>query len=151
MRQIFQKNQCPCKNRRGCNRTYKKNAAFFLADLAASVVYDIELLDEAVSIAAKTTISGFDIIFITCAKITDSVLITDDKRMHDAAKSMRIRSEPLRRMRMLYCFGGKFASAGVTTVPAGFSLLKRKIYASVGVAKSAAPAENNTLSTTDML
>ena len=63
-----------------------------------NILYDTDFLDEATSIAAKTKISGFDSIFITCAKITNSVLITDDKNMHDAAGKVGVKSKLLREM-----------------------------------------------------
>jgi predicted nucleic acid-binding protein len=50
-----------------------------------NIIYDINILSETIKIASKIKISGFDSIFITCAKITNSTLITDDKKMFDAA------------------------------------------------------------------
>ena len=64
-----------------------------------NIIYDTDFLDEAVKIASKTKISGFDSVFIACAKITDSVLITDDKKMHDAALKIGIEAKFLRDMR----------------------------------------------------
>ncbi len=61
-----------------------------------NIVYDTDLLDEAVRIAAKTRISGFDSIFIACAKVTNSILITDDKKMFDAAIKVGINAKLLR-------------------------------------------------------
>ena len=61
-----------------------------------NIIYDINLLNEAVKIASKTKISGFDSIFITCAKVTNSMLITDDKKMYDAAINLGIKSKLLR-------------------------------------------------------
>lgn len=61
-----------------------------------NIIYDINLLDEAVKIASRTKSSGFDSIFITCAKITNSTLITDDKKMFDAAVKIGIKAKLLR-------------------------------------------------------
>ena len=61
-----------------------------------NIIYDINFLNEAVKIASKTKISGFDSIFITCAKVTNSMLITDDKKMYDAAINLGIKSKLLR-------------------------------------------------------
>ena len=63
-----------------------------------NILYDTDILDEAISIAAKTKISGFDSIFISCAKITNSVLITDDKKMYTAAGKVGVKSKLLREM-----------------------------------------------------
>ncbi|ODS42860.1 MAG: hypothetical protein MSIBF_06220 [Candidatus Altiarchaeales archaeon IMC4] len=60
------------------------------------ILHDVYLLDDAVRIAAKTKISGFDSVFIACARITDSTLITDDKGMYDAALKAGIRAKLLR-------------------------------------------------------
>ena len=61
-----------------------------------NIIHDTSFLNEAVKIAAKIHVSGFDSIFIACAKLTDSTLITDDKTMHDAAISLGIDSKLLR-------------------------------------------------------
>jgi predicted nucleic acid-binding protein len=63
-----------------------------------NIVYDFYLLEEAVRIAAKTRISGFDSIFIACAKITDSTLFTDDKGMYEAALKVGVKVKLLRDM-----------------------------------------------------
>ena len=61
-----------------------------------NIIFDIELLDKAVGIAAQTKISGFDSIFIACAKFSNSTLITDDKKMFDAAVKVGIKAKLLR-------------------------------------------------------
>ena len=43
-------------------------------------------------------ISGFDSIFIACAKITDSTLFTDDKKMYEAALKVGVKAKLLRDM-----------------------------------------------------
>ena|SRR3989344_1855470 len=63
-----------------------------------AIVHDSELMDESVKIAVKTRASGFDNLFIACAKITGSMLITDDKKMHDAAVKIGVPSRLLRAM-----------------------------------------------------
>jgi hypothetical protein len=74
----------------------KKNADFIKS--ISRIVSENELVDEAISIAADTKISGFDSTFIACAKITNSMLITDDKKMHQAAVKAGIKSKLLREM-----------------------------------------------------
>jgi len=61
-----------------------------------TIIYDICLLEESIRIAARTKISGFDSIFIACAKITDSILITDDKKMYEAAVKAGVETKLLR-------------------------------------------------------
>ena len=63
-----------------------------------NIIYDISLISEAVKVASQTKISGFDAIFITCAKVTDSILITDDKNMYGAAINIGIKAKLLRDM-----------------------------------------------------
>ena len=63
-----------------------------------NIIYDIDLLEEAVKIASKTKTSGFDSVFIACAKTTNSILITDDRKMHDAAIKVGVKSKLLRDM-----------------------------------------------------
>lgn len=61
-----------------------------------NIVYDVFIIEEAIRIAAQTKISGFDSLFIACAKLSDSILITDDKRMYDAAINIGINAKLLR-------------------------------------------------------
>lgn len=64
-----------------------------------NIVYDMYLLDEAIQIAAMTKISGFDSIFMACAKVTSSTLITDDKQMYESAVKAGIDAKLLRAIR----------------------------------------------------
>lgn len=61
-----------------------------------NIIYDTSFLNEAVKIAAEIHVSGFDSVFIACAKLTNSTLITDDKTMYDAAVNLSINSKLLR-------------------------------------------------------
>jgi len=63
-----------------------------------NILYDTHLLEEAVRIAAKTKISGFDAIYIACAGHTGSKLITDDSGMYEAAILAGVDAELLRNM-----------------------------------------------------
>ena len=82
--------------------TGDKNIGSETADLvrniATRIVNEAELLDEAISIAAETKTSGFDSIFIACAKATNSILITDDRRMYETALKLKIPAKFLRNM-----------------------------------------------------
>jgi predicted nucleic acid-binding protein len=62
-----------------------------------NILYDTHLL-EAVRIAAKTKISGFDALYIACAEHTGSKLITDDSGMYEAAILAGVDAELLRNM-----------------------------------------------------
>ncbi len=63
-----------------------------------NIIDEAALLEKAVEIAAKIKISGFDSLFIACAEITGSVLVTDDKGMHEAALKVGVKAELLRQM-----------------------------------------------------
>ncbi|MBN2251832.1 MAG: type II toxin-antitoxin system VapC family toxin [Candidatus Altiarchaeota archaeon] len=63
-----------------------------------NIIYDYYILDKAVKIAAKTKISGFDAVYIACAKTTRTTLVTDDKGMYEAAISAGINARLLRDM-----------------------------------------------------
>ena len=85
----------------GARLTGKEEKGIEVSDFVENhgkIVYDIDLMSEAVRIAAKTKISGFDSIFIACAKTTNSMLITDDKKMHEAADRVGVSSKLLREM-----------------------------------------------------
>lgn len=76
-----------------------RKAAETVSKLAFRTIGEGEFLEEAIAIAAKTKISGFDSIFIACAKLTGSILITDDKKMHEAALNAGVQAKLLREMR----------------------------------------------------
>ena|SRR3989338_1114709 len=61
-----------------------------------NIIFDVDFLDKAVGTAAQTKISGFDSIFIACAQLTGSLLITDDRKMFDAAVKIGIKAKLLR-------------------------------------------------------
>jgi predicted nucleic acid-binding protein len=46
---------------------------------------DAYLMERAIEIGMKTKASGFDVIFMACAEETGSMLITDDRKMHERA------------------------------------------------------------------
>ena len=64
-----------------------------------NIIYDMFLLNDAIRIAARTKSSGFDTIFIACAKLTDSTLITDDKKMYEAAIKTGVTAKLLRNIK----------------------------------------------------
>ena len=83
----------------GSRLTGKEERGIMASDYVkehGTIIYDICLLEESIRIAARTKISGFDSIFIACAKITDSILITDDKKMYEAAVKAGVETKLLR-------------------------------------------------------
>lgn len=61
-----------------------------------NIIHDVDFLDKSVIIASSTKISGFDSIFIACAQLTNSTLITDDRKMFDAAVKIGVSTMLLR-------------------------------------------------------
>ena len=47
---------------------------------------DMVLFERAIKIGIDTKASGFDVLFMACADITNSVLITDDRKQSEKAK-----------------------------------------------------------------
>ena len=86
----------------GARLTGKSERGIQASDYAkdyGNIIYDITLISEAVKIAVETKISGFDSVFIACAKITNSTLITDDKKMYESAQKLNIPAKLLREMK----------------------------------------------------
>lgn len=65
--------------------------AGFINSIATEIIDEGNILQQCIDVAATTKISGFDSIFITCAKITDSTLITDDKKMYESAVKIGVK------------------------------------------------------------
>ncbi len=83
----------------GARLTGKEERGILASDYVrehAEIIYDVNLLEEAIRVAAKTKISGFDSVFIACAKIANCLLITDDKKMYEAATKFGVRAKLLR-------------------------------------------------------
>ena len=57
---------------------------------------DMVLFDRAIKIGVETKASGFDVLFMACAEITNSVLITDDRKQSEKAKEYGLGTEFLR-------------------------------------------------------
>lgn len=54
-------------------------------------MYDTaDLLERSIEIGIATKASGFDVIFMACADMNDSLLITDDRKMHERARESGI-------------------------------------------------------------
>ncbi len=85
----------------GARLTGKEERGIQASDYAkehGNIVYDTALLEESVKVASKTKISGFDSVFVACAQITNSILVTDDRKMHEAAVKAGVKSKLLRDM-----------------------------------------------------
>jgi predicted nucleic acid-binding protein len=74
------------------------STARFAEDLAVQIIDEKIMLAECIDVAAQTKASGFDSVFIACAKTLGLPLITDDKGMYDAAIRMGVKAELLRDM-----------------------------------------------------
>jgi len=64
-----------------------------------SIFYsDVYLMEEAMKLGRKTGASGFDVLFLACAKKANAKLITDDKKMYEKAVKAGIEAELLREL-----------------------------------------------------
>jgi len=62
-----------------------------------SLLYsDVYLLEAAIDLGIITKASGFDVLFLACAKKADARLVTDDKKMYEKALRAGIEAELLR-------------------------------------------------------
>lgn len=57
-----------------------------------TVLYDEEILDDAIEISAQYKASGFDNLLLTCAILTNTLLFTDDKKLHNLCDKAKIKS-----------------------------------------------------------
>jgi len=51
---------------------------------------------KAIEIGMRTKASGFDVVFMSCAEVTGSILITDDKGMYEKARDYGLETKFLR-------------------------------------------------------
>ncbi len=63
------------------------------------LLYDEEILDDAIGVGAQYRASGFDTLFLTCAILTGTPLFTDDRKLHDLCRKAQIESYLLNEMR----------------------------------------------------
>lgn len=56
------------------------------------VLYDVEILDNAIEVSAQYKASGFDNLLLTCAILTNTPLFTDDRKLHNLCNKAKIRS-----------------------------------------------------------
>ena len=73
-------------------------AANYVNSIASEVVSEAMIKDTCIRIAAAVKSSGFDSLFIACAKSSDAELITDDRKMFEAAINFGVRTKLLRNM-----------------------------------------------------
>ena len=60
-------------------------------------MYDTaDLLERSIEIGIETKASGFDVIFMACADVTGSLLITDDRKMYERSRESGIDTTLLR-------------------------------------------------------
>ncbi|WP_456423439.1 type II toxin-antitoxin system VapC family toxin [Thermococcus sp.] len=78
------------------NPTLSRLAVSFITE--HSLLYsDVYLLETAIDLGITTKASGFDVLFLACAKRAGAKLITDDKKRYEEAVKTGIRAELLRR------------------------------------------------------
>ncbi|WP_238516264.1 type II toxin-antitoxin system VapC family toxin [Thermococcus gammatolerans] len=59
---------------------------------------DVYLMEDAMKLGRKTGASGFDVLFLACAKKANAKLVTDDKKMYETAVKAGIEVELLREL-----------------------------------------------------
>ena len=67
------------------SREEAEKAILYLRENSSEILYDVDILDEAISLGIEAKARSFDVIFLTVAKFTHSLLLTDDKIMHKLA------------------------------------------------------------------
>lgn len=82
-------------SRLSSSETLSKAAVQFLTQ-HSRFYSDIYLLDEAIELGIQTKMSGFDVLFLACAKACGAFLITDDLKMYEKAREIGIKSQLLR-------------------------------------------------------
>ncbi len=75
-----------------------RDSVRFLMENAEEILFDFETLDKAIEMGIKTKASGFDNLYLTVTKITESMLLTDDSVLHKLAKKEGLKSMLLREM-----------------------------------------------------
>ncbi len=68
------------------DKTVSEEAVQFIRTIAKKIVYDYEFLEKAISVGIGSKTSGFDVVFLTCSKLYDCPLVTDDQRLYKVAK-----------------------------------------------------------------
>ncbi len=63
-----------------------REAVTFLRTAAKKILYDSLLLEKAVQIGIETKASGFDVLFLTCSRLLDLPLVTDDEQLAKVCK-----------------------------------------------------------------
>jgi len=59
---------------------------------------DVYLMEDAMKLGRETGASGFDVLFLACAKKANAKLVTDDKKMYETAVKAGIEVELLREL-----------------------------------------------------
>ena len=75
-----------------------KDAVNFLWENAEEILFDFETLEAAIETGIRFKASGFDTLYLTLIRLTNSVLLTDDSKLHNLAKDNGLESKLLREM-----------------------------------------------------
>lgn len=68
------------------DKKVSEEAVEFVRNITKKIVYDYEFLEKAILVGIDSKTSGFDVVFLTCSKIYNIPLITDDQRLYLIAK-----------------------------------------------------------------
>jgi predicted nucleic acid-binding protein len=74
------------------SREDAQHGSDFVRHNATRIYYETDLLDRAIEIAITAKTGGYDTIFLTVAKMTNSTLLTADRIQHDMARKIGLKS-----------------------------------------------------------
>lgn len=57
---------------------------------------DVYLIEKSIEIGKETKASGFDVLFMACAEVSGSILLTDDRKMYERASECGMQVDFLR-------------------------------------------------------
>ena len=72
-----------------------KAGVAFIRQNATRLYYDSDLLERAIEMAIAAKTGGYDTVFLTVAKMTNSTLLTADRAQHGMAQAVGIKSVSL--------------------------------------------------------
>lgn len=85
-----------CVVSRLTNDSESINLALSFVSQNSRMYADAYLLEKSIEIGTKTKASGFDVIFMACAEVCGSILITDDRKMFEKAIEYGLEAKLLR-------------------------------------------------------
>lgn len=61
------------------SREEAEKAVLYLRENSSEIFYDVDILDDAISLGVEAKARSFDVMFLAVAKFTNSLLLTDDR------------------------------------------------------------------------